>query len=142
MIALLVVLAAWFALSVPVALFMGRFIRVGQTHAPEVPTTDRPGPRDRGPSDEVDRPLPRALMLKRVIHDAGNRRSDSYMPNDAEPLSWIAHVLKDAPTATSVNIVDQCVTREQAGTAPTHRGSGDAVTCKTLPRTYTQTAGK
>lgn len=45
MTALLVVLAAWFALSVPVALVMGRFIRVGQTHAPEtVPTTNKPVP--------------------------------------------------------------------------------------------------
>lgn len=53
MTALLVVLAAWFGLSIPVALFTGRFIHVGQTYAaaevpapdPTVPATVDAGPR-------------------------------------------------------------------------------------------------
>jgi hypothetical protein len=43
MTALLVVLAAWFALAIPVALFLGRLIRVGPTDTPRtVPTADDP----------------------------------------------------------------------------------------------------
>ena len=80
-------------------------------------------------------------MPKRVVYDAGCRRSDTYMPDDAEPLTWIAYVLKDAPTATSVGIVDvEYITREQAGNAPAHRRDDNVVSDQTLLSSHAEPA--
>ena len=46
MTALLVVLAAWFALAIPAALFLARLLRVGPTHTPRTaPAADDPAER-------------------------------------------------------------------------------------------------